>query len=486
MTKDVFYDVVIIGAGITGACVAYELSKTNAKVCLIEKENDTGCGASKANSGIIHAGYDPKPDTLMAKLNVRGTELYPELAENLNFEYERTGSLVVAFDEEGRKTVQKLFDQGIKNGVTNLQILEKEAVKKIEQNISDSVICALYAPGAGIINPYQATWAIAETAVINGVSFLRNCPVHQIAKSEDVFEVRAGSGIIRAKYVINCAGIHADKISEMAGARKFYIKQRRGEYKLFDSECGSLVKHIIFQTPTNLGKGVLVTPTIDRNILMGPSADDQDGTFSDYTGTTTVSQEEVLKKGLMSVPSLPSKAVITSFAGIRAIALDENKNNVNDFIIEEDSKVKHFINVAGICSPGLSAAPAIAEYVVAILKNSGACFSLKKNFKSTRKGIVNFRKAPLEVKNSLIKSDEKYGRIICRCETITEAEIVEAIHSPLGACDTDGVKRRCRAGMGRCQGGFCLPRITEIIAREKNISMTDVTKCGGSSFVLEK
>ena len=422
----------------------------------------------------------------MAKLNVRGAELYPELAEKLNFEYERIGSLVVAFDEKGRSTVQRLYEQGIENGVSGLEILEKDDVKKIEPNISDKIICALYAPTAGIINPYQATWAFAEAAVINGVSFLRNCPVHSIKKSGELFEIRAGSGMIKAKYVINCAGTAADKISAMAGARNFTIKQRRGEYKLFDSECGSLVKHIIFQTPTELGKGVLVTPTIDRNILMGPSADDQDGTLSDYTGTTPLSQEEILRKGHLSLPSLPAKSVITAFAGIRAIATDENKKNVNDFIIEEDEKVKGFINVAGICSPGLSAAPAIAEYLAELLEKNGADFSLKKNFKATRKGIVNFKKAPLEVKNSLIKSDEKYGRIICRCESITEAEVVSAINSPLGACDTDGVKRRCRAGMGRCQGGFCLPRITEILAREKGISMSDVTKCGGSSFLLEQ
>lgn len=487
------YDVIIIGAGISGSAIARELSKTKAKICLIEKENDVACGSSKANSGIIHAGYDPLPGTLMAKLNVRGTSLYRELSEKLNFEYKNTGSLVVAFDEKGLETVKTLYARGLKNEVSEMKILNQKELKEIEPDINPDALGALYAKTAGIVNPYQATWAFAESAVINGVDFLRNAKVHSVTKREDgTFEIKAGNKILTSKYVVNAAGTHADEISRLAGARDFSIKQRRGEYMLFDSETGSLSRHVIFQTPTALGKGVLVTQTVDGNLLVGPSADDQNGNSLDYTGTTRKSQDEIFSKALLSIPSIPRSELINSFAGIRAIA-EENGSPVNDFIIEEDSKVKGFINVAGICSPGLSAAPAIAEYTALLLSKAGLEVKFnpdgsvlkRSSFVETRKGIKCFKTASLEEKHLLIKENPQYGQVICRCETITEGEIVSAIKSPLGALDLDGVKRRTRAGMGRCQGGFCLPRVTEIIARETGIPLISVTKFGGSSFVLD-
>lgn len=491
MTK---YDVIIVGGGVAGACVARELSKTNAKVCLIEKENDVACGSSKANSGIVHAGYDPVPGTLMAKLNVRGTSLYKELSEKLNFEYKNCGSLVVAFDEAGLETIQKLYDRGIQNGVPGMKILNREELVKIEPKIGPEAKGSLYAQSAGIVNPYQATWAFAESAVINGVEFLRSTKVHSITKKEDgSFEVNAGDQILTAKYVVNAAGAHADEISSMAGARKFRILQRRGEYMLFDNEIGNLAQHVIFQTPTALGKGILVTQTVDGNLLVGPSATDQSGDQLDYTGTTRESQNEVYLKASVSIPDIPKAYLINSFAGIRAIATEENGTPVNDFIIEEDEKVKGFINVAGICSPGLSAAPAIGEYVVQLLNKAGlevqfapdGSIQERNGFVQNRKGIKCFKQASLDEKHLLIKENPLYGQIICRCETITEGEIVAAIRSPLGARDLDGVKKRTRAGMGRCQGGFCLPRVTEIIARETGIPLTSVTKFGGTSYVLE-
>lgn len=488
------YDVIVIGGGVSGACITREISKTKASVCLVEKENDVACGSSKANSGIVHAGYDPLPDTLMAKLNVRGTSLYPELSKKLNFEYKNCGSLVVAFDDEGLKTVDKLYKRGITNGVSDLSVISAEELRKIEPKISSEAKGALYAKTAGIVNPYQATWAFAENAVMNGATFMRNATVHSIKKNEQgLFEVNCGGETLLAKYVVNAAGTHADTISAMAGARKFSILQRRGEYLLFDNEIGSMAQHVIFQTPTALGKGVLVTQTVDGNLLVGPSADDQSGDLLDYTGTTKKSQDEVYQKSALSIPNISKAYLINSFAGIRAIAIDNDGKPVNDFIIEEDSTVKNFINVAGICSPGLSAAPAIGEYVLGLLNKAGLHCELDENgaviprsdFKDIRPGIPCFKLASLEQKHELIKKNPLYGQIICRCETITEGEIVEAINSPLGARDLDGVKRRTRAGMGRCQGGFCMPRVTEIISRETGIPMTSVTKFGGTSFVLE-
>ena len=489
MNNTITYDVAIIGAGITGACIARELAKTSAKIALIEKENDVACGSSKANSAIVHGGFDPVPGTLMARLNVRGSELYPELAKKLHFDYENNGSLVIAFDEQGRTLLNTLLERGKKNGVKDLRIVESEELHDMEPNLGDNSLAALYSPTAGIMCPYKATWAFAESAVINGAEFFRNTAVHAIEKTDGVFVLRTGHGEIRAKYVVNAAGIFADKVSAMAGARKFVIKQRRGEYCLLDNNCKSLVNHTLFQTPTALGKGVLVTQTVDGNILIGPSADDQSGDMDGYTGTTAVSQADVLAKASLTIPDIPRGNIINSFAGIRAIACetDENGNageSIEDFIIEEDANVKGFINASGICSPGLSAAPATAEYVAELLKSAGLDVKKRDDFIEERKGITAFHTADIAMRLKLIKEDPLYGQIICRCETVTEAEIVQAIRSPLGALDVDGIKRRTRAGMGRCQSGFCSPRVTEILSREAHIPMTSVTKKGGSSFML--
>ena len=489
MNSRITYDVAIIGAGITGACIARELAKTSAKIALIEKENDVACGSSKANSAIVHGGFDPVPGTLMARLNVRGSELYPELAKKLHFDYENNGSLVIAFDEQGRTLLNTLLERGKKNGVKDLRIVESEELHDMEPNLGDNSLAALYSPTAGIMCPYKATWAFAESAVINGAEFFRNTAVHAIEKTDGIFVLRTGHGEIRAKYVVNAAGIFADKVSAMAGARKFVIKQRRGEYCLLDNNCKSLVNHTLFQTPTALGKGVLVTQTVDGNILIGPSADDQSGDMDGYTGTTAASQADVLAKASLTIPDIPRGNIINSFAGIRAIACetDENGNageSIEDFIIEEDANVKGFINASGICSPGLSAAPATAEYVAELLKSAGLDVKKRDDFIEERKGITAFHTADIATRLKLIKEDPLYGQIICRCETVTEAEIVQAIRSPLGALDVDGIKRRTRAGMGRCQSGFCSPRVTEILSREAHIPMTSVTKKGGSSFML--
>lgn len=484
------YDVVIIGAGITGACIARELSKTTAKICLLDKEDDVSCGSSKANSGIVHAGYDPVPGTLMAKYNVRGAELYPSLAKKLHFDYKPIGSLVVAFDDDGVKKINTLLERGKKNGVKELRIVDQTELRTLEPNISENAVGALFAPTAGIIAPYQATWAIAESAVINGVTFLRNTMVHSITKQADnSFVLATSSGDLHASFIVNAAGLAADKISHLAGARDYTIVQRRGEYCLLDNKCVNLVNHVLFQTPGPLGKGVLVTRTVDGNILIGPSADDVTSSTMDYTGTTAISQDAILKAAARSVTDIPRRNIINSFSGIRAIAYQKNNSGelvpVNDFIIEEDKTVRGFINVGGICSPGLTSAPAIAEGVVSLLKNAGLKMQSNGHFIEEREGIASFKDADHATKLSLIKKDPRYGQIICRCEMITEGEIVAAIKSPLGAVDLDGIKRRTRAGMGRCQAGFCSPRVTEIVSRELHIPMVSVTKRGGTSFVLD-
>ncbi len=483
------FDVIIVGAGISGACTARELSKTDAKICILDSENDVGCGSSKANSGIAHSGYDPEPGTLMARLNVRGAALLKELSTVLDYDYRQIGSLVLAFDAEGDAKVKKLLERGRLNGVGELSILTGDEVRKIEPNVSEEVTSALYSPTAAVISPYMTTWAFAENAVMNGVSFLRNTKVHAIEKKDGMFFLDTGGGLLKSRFVVNAAGLNAGKISQMAGARRYTIVQRKGEYSLLDSRCGNLVRHVLFQTPGPLGKGVLVTRTVDGNILIGPSADELAKENLGYSGTTAAAQASIMKQARLSVPEIPARNIINSFAGIRAIAFEEAKDGslvgVDDFIIEEDENVSGFINVGGICSPGLTSAPAIGEYVREILHGAGLPRSENKNFIHERKGIPSFKNASHLEKSELIKKDRRFGQIVCRCEMITEGEIAASLNCPLGAMDLDGVKRRTRAGMGRCQSGFCSPRVTEIISRELGIPMVSVTKKGGTSYVLD-
>ncbi len=482
------YDVAIIGAGIIGSSIARELSKYKLKICMIEKANDVSCGTSKANSGIVHAGYDPVPGTLMAKLNVEGTAMYPKLAEELHFDFKNIGSLVIGFSEEDMKHVEKLYERGKANGVPRMRIINQQELRQLEPNVSEEAQGALLAESAGIISPYQTTWAIAESAVMNGVKLFLETEVHSITKPEEnqkLWTIHTGQGDIQASCVVNAAGLFADEISKMAGARDFKIKPRNGEYFLLDNKCSSLARHTLFQTPDALGKGILVSPTVDGNILVGPSAgDNEDKTF---TATTREGQDLVMLKGEKTIPNIPRRNIINSFAGVRAIALNADGSPVNDFIIEEDANAKCFINVAGICSPGLTAAPAIGVYVKDLVQKAlkgKKEFEANKDFIAVRKGFESFKNASPERKEQLIEENPLYGRIICRCEMITEGEIVDAVKSTVGARDLDGVKRRTRAGMGRCQGGFCSPRVTEIISRELNIPMTSVTKNGGCSFIL--
>lgn len=469
------YDVVIIGAGVSGSACARELSKYNLSICVVEKEEDVCCGTSKADSAIVHSGIDCKTGTLMAQMNLRGNEMMDELSKKLDFEFRRNGSLIVCFSDDDMLRLKELYNQGIANGVPGLKILDAGEAHEMEPNLSDEVVAAIYCPTGGIVCPFGMNIAFAENAAANGVEFLFNTEVKEIQKEQAGYILITQNGEIHARCVVNAAGVYADVFHNMVSENKIHITPRRGEYELLDRAAGGIVDKTIFQLPGKYGKGVLVTPTVHGNILIGPTADDHDD--KDGTNTTRAGLAHVTTSGTRSVPSLPMRQVITSFAGNRA------HEDGHEFIIEELSDAPYFIDCAGIESPGLSSAPAIGERVAAIVEG---LFNPSKNadFIETRKGILNPKKLSEDEYKKLIKEKPEYGNIICRCEMITEGEIMDAVNRPLGAKSLDGVKRRTRAGMGRCQAGFCSPRTMEIIARERGISQLDITKSGGKSKIV--
>ena len=469
------YDVVVIGAGVVGALISLELSKKDIRVAILDKCNDVAMGTTKANSAIVHGGFDAANGTLKAKLNVRGTALMPQLCADLAVPYRNNGSLVLAFSEEEMEHVHTLYERGQKNGVPRLSVIDKAAVKAMEPHVSDEVVGALLSETAGIVCPYELTIAATEVAVTNGVEFLRNCAVESIQANNDGFVLSTTCGEIEASYVINAAGVHADDVARMIGDDSITIIARKGEYYLLDKSYGYIADHTLFQCPTKMGKGVLVTPTVDGNLLIGPSALDVED--KDDVDTTAEGLSFILEKAKKTVPELNTRGAITSFAGMRAHPLTD------DFIIGFSEKNDRFLNVAGIESPGLSAAPAIAEMVRDLLTEKAA-LSEKVQYKTKRTPPVRFRHMSKAEREALIAKNKAYGRVICRCETITEGEILDAIHAPAGARDVDGVKRRTRAGMGRCQGGFCGSKVLEILARELNVPMNDITKFGGASKIL--
>ncbi len=469
------YDVVVIGAGVVGALISLELSKKDIRVAILDKCNDVAMGTTKANSAIVHGGFDAANGTLKAKLNVRGTALMPQLCADLAVPYRNNGSLVLAFSEEEMEHVHTLYERGQKNGVPRLSVIDKAAVKAMEPHVSDEVVGALLSETAGIVCPYELTIAATEVAVTNGVEFLRNCAVESIQANNDGFVLSTTCGEIEASYVINAAGVHADDVARMIGDDSISIIARKGEYYLLDKSYGYIADHTLFQCPTKMGKGVLVTPTVDGNLLIGPSALDVED--KDDVDTTAEGLSFILEKAKKTVPELNTRGAITSFAGMRAHPVTD------DFIIGFSEKNDRFLNVAGIESPGLSAAPAIAEMVRDLLTEKAA-LSEKAQYKTKRTPPVRFRHMSKAEREALIAKNKAYGRVICRCETITEGEILDAIHAPAGARDVDGVKRRTRAGMGRCQGGFCGSKVLEILARELNVPMNDITKFGGASKIL--
>ena len=468
------YDVTIIGAGVVGAFVARKLSRYDLKICVLEKENDVSMGATKANSAIVHAGFDAKEGSLKAKLNVKGSEMMENVCRELGVKYKNNGSLVIGFTDEDKKTLEDLLERGNKNGVKNLRILEKDELRKIEPNVSENAVAALYAPTGAIVCPYELTVAAMGNAMDNGAELKLNFEVCSIEKTNDGFAVSSKDERIETKFVVNAAGVYSDKIASMIGDDSFSIHPRRGEYILLDKECGNIVSHTIFRTPTKMGKGILVSPTVDGNLLTGPTSVDIENK-EDKT-TTPEGFAHVIRETFENVEGVAFNKTITSFCGLRAVG------DTGDFIIK--TSVPCFLNLAGIESPGLSASPAIAEYALEILSKEGLELKEKENYKAEREAMHAFREMSIDEKNEVIKKDKSFGKIVCRCEGITEGEILKAIRTNPKPTDLDGVKRRTRAQMGRCQGGFCSPYITELLAREMNIPQEEVTKSGKGSYIL--
>jgi glycerol-3-phosphate dehydrogenase len=469
-----FYDVAIIGAGVVGAMAARELSRYDLKVCLLEKENDVAMGASRANSGIIHGGYDPVPGTLKAKLNTAGVPLLYEAARQLNVHYQNNGSLVCAFGAEEEPAIDALYARGLENSIEKLQILTGDEARALEPNLSEKVTKALYIPTAGIICPYDLTIAAIGNAMDNGAALLRNFEVESITEG---FTVTAADGrTVECDYILNCAGGFSDRIARMLGDNSFTIIPRAGEYMLLDKTEGSRVKHTIFQVPSKEGKGILVTPTVDGNLLTGPTAVQVDTPES--TQTTSEGLATVARLAAKSVPSVNFRQVITSFSGVRSSA------HGDDFIIRPCEAAPKCIHVAAIDSPGLTSCVAIAKYALKLLQQQGLAMTEKENWNGCRENTRTFREMSLEEKDSFIKANPDYGKIVCRCEQVSEGEIRAAIRRNPGATDLDGVKRRTRGGMGRCQGGFCSPYVMRLIAEETGIAMEEVTKSGPGSKPL--
>ncbi len=467
------YDIIIVGAGVSGCAIARELSRKKADILVLEKAEDVCCGTSKANSAIVHAGYDAAHGSLMAKLNVRGSQRMEALSQELDFAYEKVGSLVVMLDENDRPKLNALYENGVANGVEGLRIIEREELLALEPNVSDMAVAALYAPTGAIVCPFGLTYALAENAARNGVQFRFDTCVTDVQKTERGWRVITDRGEWEACVVVNAAGVYADAIHNMVSGDKMTITPRKGEYFLLDRSAGGHVRHTVFQLPGKFGKGVLVSPTVHGNTIVGPTA--MDGEDKDCTATTQEGLAQLRQRSCLAVKDLPLRQTITSFAGLRA------HESRHEFFIGEAAP--GFVDCAGIESPGLSAAPAIGEMVADIVTN---LLKLEDDpvFDPIRKGITNPQHLPFAERAALIRENPAYGQVICRCETVTEGEIIDAIHRTPGARSIDGVKRRTRAGMGRCQGGFCSPRVLEIIARELGLPLEAITKSGGSSRLI--
>ena len=474
------YDAVIIGAGVTGCAAARFLSAYKGSFCVLERSEDVCTGTSKANSAIIHAGFDAAHGSLMAKYNLLGNQMYPKLAKELDFEYKNNGSLVLALDEEDVHKLEALMENGIKNGVEGLEIVGRERLKELEPAVGHVPVAALYAPTAGIVCPFGATIAFAENAYTNGVEFHFDTEVKGLSpaeneKGEAFWVVQTANGAIHTRAVVNAAGVYADIWHNMVSADKIHIIPRRGDYLLLDRRTGGYVKHTVFQVPGRYGKGVLVSPTVHGNTIIGPTAEDID----DKEGVETTSEgfDDLMEKAGFAFDDLPLREVITSFAGLRA------HEARHDFILGEVKDAPGFFDCAGIESPGLTAAPAIGEEIASLLARK---LGLEKNpdFVGTRKGFLDARTLPVDELAKLLKEKPEYGRIVCRCEQVSEGAVLDSIRRPLGAKSLDGVKRRVRAGMGRCQGGFCSPRIMDLLAEEWGVDVADITKAGGHSEVI--
>ena len=468
------FDVAIIGGGVVGAMVARELTRQGQKVVLLEKSNDVAVGASRANSGIVHAGFDAKEGTFKARFNVEGSKMMEAVCKELGVSYNPCGSIVAGFDEEDRATLQELYTRGVKNGVERMELLDGDKAREIEPGLSDSVTCALWVPTGAVVCPYELTIAAMGVAMNNGAELCTNFEVKTIEKTSRGFLVSDGEQSVSARFVVNCAGTHADQVAKMVGDDSFTITPRRGEYILLDRDCKGVVKTTVFMTPGKMGKGILVSVTAHGNVILGPTAENV--VDRDDVSTTAEGLGAVRTLAQKSVRNIPFGKGITVFSGLRAVG------STGDFIL--NCPTPGFINCAGIESPGLSASPAIAKYVAELLEKEGAKLSPKADFDGKYLPAVHFRHLSDEEKNAYIARDSRYGRVICRCETVTEGEIVATIHQNPKPRDLDSLKRRTRCGMGRCQGGFCTPYVTEIMARELGVDELSLTRSGGASHLL--
>lgn len=468
------FDVTIIGCGVVGASIAHTLSKYQLRVLVLEKENDVAMGTTKANSAIVHAGYDPLPGSLMARLNLRGSAMMEDLCNALSVGYRKTGSLVVAFQGDDLSGLETLYRRGIENGVPGLALLEGAQARAMEPHLAPNVAGALYAPSAAIVDPWGLCIAQMEVAVQNGVELRLRSPVTAVKRQRDVYRLDTPSGAVESRYVVNCAGCHGETVSALAGSPGFHTLPSRGQYYLMDHACGDLVSHVIFQCPDRLGKGVLVAPTVHGNLIVGPNAEPAG---PDDTATTREGLLSVADTARRSVPALDMRQCIRNFAGVRA------NTDRNDFIIGPVEGAPRFFQVAGIRSPGLSAAPAIGEYMQTLLVQDGLTFKAKSLYTKNRT-VRRFRDLDTAGKQALLAENPLYGRVVCRCETITEGEIVDAIRSPIPPRSLDGVKRRAGAGMGRCQGGFCGPKVLDILAREWNVPREAITQDQAGTWIL--
>ncbi len=469
------WGVAVVGGGVVGCATARELSRYDIETVVLESEAEIAMGASEANSGLVHAGYDPIPGTNKARFNVLGARMYPELCRELSVPFVNNGALVVAYNEEERRTLDELLERGHENGVEELSIVEGAQLRALEPSLSTEVVAALYVPTSGIVCPYGITFALADHAALNGVTFLREHKVLGIEKQEDGFVITTNAGVIRARAVVNAAGLYSDVINNMVSEDKLTIKPKRGEYWLVDRAYEREFKQTIFRTPTALGKGILVTPTVDGTLLIGPTAEETSGK-SDVS-TTAAGLDTVFEQASLIWPRLKRSMLIASFAGNRA------KGDRGDFVVGEAKDVPMFYNAAAIESPGLTSAPAIGKYLAECIAEKLSARK-KDNFVPFVPPVKPFVRMTDEQRRQAVAENPDYAAMVCRCETVTEAEIRDCIRRPVGARTVDGVKHRTRVGMGRCQGGFCTPRVVDILCEELGIEPDEVTKSGKGSELL--
>lgn len=461
------YDYAIIGGGVVGSAILNKLTRLGKKCILFEKSDDVANGTSKANTGLIHAGFDAHEGTLKARLNVEGNKLFPKLCKELFVPFKQNGAIVVGTDLE---KIKNLYARGTKNGVSNMQILDQPTLKQLLPNLNDKLTVGLLAKSAGIVSPYLFTIALAEESVLNGSKVVLNYEVKRAQFTGTHFRITNNIEEFDAFWIINATGAQYNSIAKLLHSETYPIKYRIGEYYLLDSLVSPITKYSVFPLPTATSKGVVITPTIDGNILIGPNATD----ISDYSTATSVSGlNEVKEKAKEIFSNIPFNKNIRNFAGVRSIVGE-------DFIIEKSKRVQNVINIAGICSPGLTSSPAIANYVafdLLGLKN-------KEKEMKRRTPIETIRDKTPEQINAMIKKDKNFGKIICRCECVSLAEIIQAIKSPLKPTSVDAIKRRTRAGMGRCQGNFCMAKVMETFDKEKNVSFDNVAKENPQSKII--